>query len=177
VMRAAVQAGATMVNDVRALRTQGALEAVRDTGCAVCLMHMQGEPRTMQREPRYEDVVREIRAFLEERVRACTAAGIAAERIAIDPGFGFGKTAAHNLELLRRLGELTNEAIPVLVGLSRKALVGSILGRETGERLHGSLALAAVAVLNGARIVRAHDVAATLDAVKVANAVRTGEIH
>jgi dihydropteroate synthase len=174
VMRAAAAAGATLVNDVRALAEEGALEAVADTGCGVCLMHMQGEPRTMQLEPRYDDVVGEIRAFLEARVLACEAAGIARERIAVDPGFGFGKTAAHNLELLRRLPELTSGSQPVLVGLSRKSLVGTILGRNAGERLHGSLALAALAVLYGARIVRAHDIAATVDAVKVANTVRTG---
>ncbi|MGH8287095.1 MAG: dihydropteroate synthase [Steroidobacteraceae bacterium] len=176
VMRAAAESGASMINDVRALRAEGAIEAARDSRCGVCLMHMQGEPRTMQREPRYGDVVMEIKELLEERVRACTSAGIAPERIAIDPGFGFGKTAAHNLELLRRLGELTNGSHPVLVGLSRKSLVGSILGRDAGERLFGSLALAAVAVVNGARIVRAHDVAATLDVVKTANAVRTGDL-
>lgn len=176
VMRAAAESGASMINDVRAFRAEGAIEAARDSRCGVCLMHMQGEPRTMQREPRYGDVVTEVKELLEERVRACTSAGIAPERIAIDPGFGFGKTAAHNLELLRRLGELTNGSRPVLVGLSRKSLVGSILGRDAGERLFGSLALAALAVVNGARIVRAHDVAATLDVVKTANAVRTGDL-
>lgn len=176
VMRAAAESGASMINDVRAFRAEGAIEAARDSRCGVCLMHMQGEPRTMQREPRYGDVVTEVKELLEERVRACTSAGIAPERIAIDPGFGFGKTAAHNLELLRRLGELTNGSHPVLVGLSRKSLVGSILGRDAGERLFGSLALAALAVVNGARIVRAHDVAATLDVVKTANAVRTGDL-
>jgi dihydropteroate synthase len=177
VMRAAAESGASMINDVRALRAEGAIEAARDSRCGVCLMHMQGEPASMQREPRYGDVVAEISEFLGERVRACTSAGIAAERIAIDPGFGFGKTAAHNLELLRRLRELTTGAHPVLVGLSRKALVGSILGRDAGERLHGSIALAAVAVLHGARIVRAHDVAATLDAVRAAHAVLKGDIR
>jgi dihydropteroate synthase len=176
VMRAAASAGATLINDVRALAEQGALEAAAETGCGVCLMHMQGEPRTMQNEPRYGDVAGEIRAFLEARVAACVAAGISRERIAIDPGFGFGKTAAHNLELLQRLAELTGGSQPVLVGLSRKSLVGTILGRDGADRLHGSLALAAVAVLKGARIVRAHDVAATVDAVKVANAVRTGVV-
>ncbi len=176
VMRAAASAGASLINDVRALTEDGALEAAVETGCGVCLMHMQGEPRTMQKEPRYRDVTGEIRASLEARVEACVAAGIPRERIAIDPGFGFGKTAAHNLELLRRLTELTSGPQPVLVGLSRKSLVGTILGRNGADRLHGSLALAAVAVLQGARIVRAHDVAATVDAVKVANAVRTGEV-
>jgi dihydropteroate synthase len=176
VMRAAAAAGATLINDVRALSEDGALEAAAESGCGVCLMHMQGEPRTMQNEPRYDDVAGEIRAFLDARVQACVAAGIPRERIAIDPGFGFGKTAAHNLELLRRLSELTSGSQPVLVGLSRKALVGTILGRNAADRLHGSLALAALAVLQGARIVRAHDVAATVDAVKVADAVRTGVV-
>jgi dihydropteroate synthase len=176
VMRAAAAAGATLINDVRALTGEGALEAAADTGCGVCLMHMQGEPRTMQLQPRYGDVVGEIKAFLEARVQACADAGIPRERIAIDPGFGFGKTAAHNLELLRRLAELTSGSQPVLVGLSRKSLVGTILGRNAGDRLHGSLALAALAVLQGACVLRAHDVEATVDAVKVAHAVRTGEV-
>jgi len=177
VMRAAARAGATIINDVRALQEEGALEAARETRCGVCLMHMQGEPRSMQRDPQYGDVVGEIKAFLEARVAACTRAGIPPESLAIDPGFGFGKTARHNLELLRRLAEFTSGSHPVLVGLSRKALVGTILGRSAGDRLYGSLGLAAAAVLHGASIVRAHDVAATVDAVKVAHAVRTGEIR
>jgi dihydropteroate synthase len=174
VMRAALQAGASMINDVHALRTPGALEAVAASGAAVCLMHMQGEPRTMQVEPRYSDVVREVREFLQQRVEACERAGIARERIAIDPGFGFGKTLAHNLALLKALARLGRPDMPVLVGLSRKAMLGTILGKPAVERLPGSVALAAVAVLNGARIVRAHDVAETVDAVKVAAAVLGG---
>ena len=174
IMRAAIAAGATMINDVRALREPGALEAVATSQVAICLMHMQGEPRTMQVEPRYTDVVREVREFLENRLEACERAGIAPERIAIDPGFGFGKTLAHNLALLKALAQLGRPEVPVLVGLSRKAMLGTILGKPTAERLHGSVALATVAVLNGARIVRAHDVAETVDAVKVAAAVLEG---
>ncbi len=173
VMRAAAAAGAGLVNDVRALRAPGALEAAAATGCAIALMHMRGEPATMQHDPRYEDVVGEVKAFLLDRAQACREAGIGADRIAIDPGFGFGKALAHNLELLRRLPELAATGLPVLVGLSRKSSVGALTGRAVGERLAGSLALAALAVFNGARIVRAHDVAATVDAVKVAHAVRS----
>ncbi|MGH8150789.1 MAG: dihydropteroate synthase [Steroidobacteraceae bacterium] len=172
VIRAAVAAGAGLVNDVRALSMEGALAAAAATSCGVCLMHMQGEPLTMQRRPAYADVVKEVNEFLLARVQACRAAGIADERIAIDPGFGFGKTQAHNLELLRRLPELARGGVPLLVGLSRKSLVADLTGRPARERLSGSLALAALAVLNGACIVRAHDVAATLDAVRVALAVR-----
>jgi len=172
VMRAAAAGGAGLVNDVRALGAPGALECLAGLECAVCLMHMQGEPRTMQRDPTYGDVVREVKAFLIERAQACRAAGVAQERIAIDPGFGFGKTVAHNLELLRRLGELTGSGWPVLIGLSRKSMLAALTGRAAPARLPGSVALAAIAVLAGARIIRAHDVAATLDAVKVADAVR-----
>lgn len=174
VMRAAVEAGATMINDVRALREPGALRAAASLRAAVCLMHMQGEPRTMQLEPRYTDVVGEVREFLDERLQACERAGIARERIVIDPGFGFGKTLAHNLTLLRSLSRLGELGAPILVGLSRKAMLGTILGKPVDQRLHGSIALATVAVLNGARIIRAHDVAETVDAVKVAAAVLEG---
>jgi dihydropteroate synthase len=172
VMQAAVAAGAGMINDVRALREPGALEAAVASGCAVCLMHMLGEPRTMQDAPRYGDVVGEVRRFLEERVEACVAAGLPLERLALDPGFGFGKTLAHNLELLRRLGELAVRGRPILAGLSRKAMVGALTGRPAEERVHGSVALAVVAALNGARILRVHDVAATVDAVTVVAAVK-----
>jgi dihydropteroate synthase len=167
VMRAAVAAGAGLINDVRGLAEPGALEAVAGSGCAVCLMHMQGDPRTMQRAPSYVDVVKEVKAFLLERVQGCLAAGVAPGSIAIDPGFGFGKTLEHNLELLRHLGELTAAGWPVLVGLSRKSFVGTLTGRGAGERVHGSIAFAVIAALNGARIVRAHDVAATVDALKI----------
>jgi dihydropteroate synthase len=172
VMRAAAAAGAGLINDVRALGLPGALEAAADSGCAVCLMHMQGEPATMQRDPQYVDVVREVKAFLLERVQACRSAGVADDRIVLDPGFGFGKTLAHNLELLRRLPELTACGFPVLLGMSRKSSIAALTGRPAGERLYGSLAFAVIAVLHGARILRVHDVAATLDAVKVAVAVR-----
>jgi dihydropteroate synthase len=174
VMRAALAAGATMVNDVAALAGAGALEAVAATQAAVCLMHMQGEPRTMQREPRYGDVVGEVRAYLRGRVEACLAAGIGRDRIAVDPGFGFGKTLAHNLELLRGLPAIASDGCPVLVGLSRKSLVGQLTGRATGDRLAGSVALAVLAVMGGARIVRAHDVGATVDALRVAAAAGAG---
>ena len=167
VMRAAVAAGAGLINDVRAFAEPGALEAVVSSDCGVCLMHMQGDPRTMQRAPSYVDVVKEVKAFLVEGVQRCLAAGVAPGRLAIDPGFGFGKTLEHNLELLRHLGELTAAGWPVLVGLSRKSFVGTLTGRGAGERVHGSIAFAVIAALNGARIVRAHDVAATVDALKI----------
>lgn len=174
VMRAAADAGAHMINDVYGLRLPGALEAAAATDCAVCLMHMQGEPRTMQVNPTYEEVVTEVKAFLLERVQACRDAGIDERRIVIDPGFGFGKTVEHNLELLRRLDELTATGWPVLAGLSRKSMLGRILGRPVEERLAGSLALAMIAVERGARIMRVHDVAATVDVLKVLSAVREG---
>ena len=175
VMSAAIAAGATLVNDVRALREPGALDAVARTGAAVCLMHMQGEPRTMQASPAYEDVVAEVRRFLAGRVEACVAAGIARERICVDPGIGFGKLPEHNLALLAGLGRLADPAIPVLVGVSRKSLIGIITGRPAAERLAGSVAFAALAASRGAAIIRAHDVAATVDAVKVASALRRAE--
>jgi dihydropteroate synthase len=174
VMRAAVDEGATFINDVRALQSPGAMAAAASTRAAVCLMHMQGEPRTMQIEPRYDDVVREVREFLQRRVEDCARGGIRRERVVIDPGFGFGKTLQHNLALLNHLSQLTDLGVPVLAGLSRKAMLGTILGRAVDQRLHGSLALATVAVLKGARIIRAHDVAETVDAVKVAAAVLEG---
>jgi dihydropteroate synthase len=172
VMRAAAAAGAGLINDVRALREPGALAAAAASGCALCLMHLQGEPRTMQLAPYYVDVVSEVRAFLAARVAACRDAGIGAERLTVDPGFGFGKNLEHNLTLLRRLGELAADGVPVLVGLSRKSMLGKLTQREPGERLGGSVALAVIAALHGARIVRAHDVAATVDALKVVAAVQ-----
>jgi dihydropteroate synthase len=171
VMRAAVAAGAGLINDVKALNEPGALEAACAGEAAVCLMHMQGEPRSMQAHPVYADVVAEVAAFLQDRAHACERAGIARERIAIDPGFGFGKTLAHNLGLLAGLPRLASAGYPLLVGLSRKSMLGKLLGRGVEARLPGSLALATIAVLNGARIVRSHDVAETLDAVRVAQAV------
>jgi dihydropteroate synthase len=172
VMAAAIAAGASMVNDVRALRDPGAVEAVAASGAAVCLMHMQGEPRTMQAAPAYVDAVAEVRRFLGDRIAACTAAGIDRARICVDPGIGFGKLPAHNLALLAALDRLADDDVPVLVGVSRKSLVGIVTGRPAGERLAGSLAFAALAVARGAAIVRAHDVAETVDAVKVAGAFR-----
>jgi len=174
VMRAAAAAGAGLINDVRALSNPGALEAAAASGCAVCLMHMQGEPQTMQLAPHYTDLIAEVRGFLAARVAACLRAGFAAERLAVDPGFGFGKTLEHNLELLRHLGELSVEGRPLVVGLSRKSMLGTLTARAAGERLYGSVALAVIAALHGARIVRAHDVAATVEALKVVAAVQAG---
>ncbi len=172
VMRAASAAGAGLINDVRALREPGALAAAAASGCAVCLMHMQGEPRTMQRAPSYADVVGEVRTFLAGRVAESIAAGLTPERLVVDPGFGFGKTLEHNLALLRRLGELAADGPAVLVGLSRKSMLGTLTERAAGERVYGSVALAVIAALNGARIIRAHDVAATVEALKVTAAVQ-----
>jgi dihydropteroate synthase len=174
VMRQAVDAGARLINDVRALQLPGALQAAALSGAGVCLMHMQGDPRTMQQRPEYGDVVNEVKAMLAARVQACVAAGIAPERLCLDPGIGFGKLLAHNLELLRRLPELGTAGLPLLVGVSRKSLLRELTGRAVGERLAGSVALAAIAVLRGAHIVRAHDVAATYDALRVAAALRGG---
>lgn len=172
-MREALAAGADIINDVNALRAEGAealLAAHPDAG--VCLMHMQGDPGTMQRRPEYVDVVNEVKAMLAARVQACIAAGIAPERLCLDPGIGFGKLLPHNLELLRRFPELGTEGMPLLIGVSRKSLLRELTGRAVGERLAGSVALAAIAVLRGAHIVRAHDVAATYDALRVAAALR-----
>jgi dihydropteroate synthase len=171
VMRAAIDAGAAMINDVYALRQPGALEAVAASDVGVCVMHMQGEPRTMQDDPVYGDVVAEVKAFLDERVAACEAAGIGRDRIVIDPGFGFGKKAVHNLELIRGIPTLARSGLPVLAGLSRKSVLGKITGRMVGDRIHSSVAAALVAVARGARIVRVHDVAATRDALAVWTAV------
>jgi dihydropteroate synthase len=175
VMVAAVEAGADIINDVRALQERGALAAVARTRAGACLMHMQGDPRTMQAAPGYSNVVAEVREFLAARIAAAEAAGISHDRLAVDPGFGFGKRAPDNLALLRRLAEFAVLRAPVLVGLSRKSLLATLTGRDVHHRLAGSVALASIAVLNGARIVRAHDVAATVDAVRVAAAVAQGE--
>jgi dihydropteroate synthase len=175
VMRAAVAAGADIINDVRALDAPGALAAARDTGAGVCLMHMKGEPRTMQEAPAYDNVVAEVRSYLEQRIGACVTAGIARPRIVADPGFGFGKRIVDNLELLKQLADLDALGVPLLVGLSRKSMLARLTGRPVEQRTAGSVALAAIAVLNGARIVRAHDVAATRDAIRVAAAVSQGE--
>jgi dihydropteroate synthase len=175
VMRAACEAGADIINDIRALTAPGALAAAASTRAGVCLMHMQGEPRTMQIAPRYEDVVREVSAYLAARVTACRAAGIDAARLAVDPGFGFGKRVADNLALLKHLARFQELGVALAVGLSRKSMLATLTGRDVGDRTAGSVALAAIAVLHGARIVRAHDVAATVDAIRVAAAVSQGE--
>jgi dihydropteroate synthase len=167
VMRQALAAGASMVNDVTALTAPGALETVAGGGGAVCLMHMQGEPGTMQNAPRYDDVVAEVRGFLRGRVAACLAAGMARERLAVDPGFGFGKSLEHNVALLAGLSAIAADGVPVLAGLSRKRMIGALTGRAEGERLAGSLAAAVVAAMHGARIIRAHEVRETVDALAV----------
>jgi len=175
VMRAACDAGADIINDVRALIAPGALAAAASTRAGVCLMHMQGEPRTMQLAPRYEDVVGEVSTYLTARVAACRDAGIDVARIAVDPGFGFGKRVVDNLALLKHLARFQELGVVLAVGLSRKSMLATLTGREVADRTAGSVALAAIAVLNGARIVRAHDVAATVDAIRVAAAVSQGE--
>ena len=173
VMRAACAAGADLINDVNALRANGAVAAAADTGAAVCLMHMQGEPRTMQQAPQYADVVAEVRDFLGRRVIDCVDAGIPRERLCVDPGFGFGKNLGHNLALLAGLDTLSTLGLPVLVGFSRKSMLGAIAGRSTPDaRLTAGIATAALAVSRGALIVRTHDVAETRDAVRVAWVVR-----
>ena len=171
VIQAAVRAGASLVNDVYALRREGVLEMAASLEVAVCLMHMQGEPRTMQDNPHYEDVVGEVADFLAGRVAACVSAGVPRERIVVDPGFGFGKTASHNVELLANLDQLKSLELPLLVGLSRKNTLGRLTGRSVDERLAAGLAAAVLAVERGAHIVRTHDVGATVDALKVTAAV------
>jgi dihydropteroate synthase len=175
VMRAAVAAGASMINDVRALSLDGALDAAIELQVPVCLMHMQGQPDTMQQDPHYDDVVGEVTQFLRERVAQCRDAGLGDDLIVIDPGFGFGKTPADNIELLASLGSLLNIGPPVLIGVSRKSTLGQITGREVEERLPASITAAVLAVERGASIVRAHDVAETVDALRVARAVTEAE--
>jgi dihydropteroate synthase len=176
VMRAAVAAGAVMINDVRALQADGALQAAAELNLPVCLMHMQGQPRCMQNQPHYDDVVADVASFLESRVTACVDAGIDESLIVVDPGFGFGKTLQHNIQLLANLRQLAARGRPLLVGISRKSALGSITGRDVHERLPASLAAAVIACMNGAKIIRAHDVAATVDALKIVRAVNTVEI-
>lgn len=171
VMREAAGCGADMINDVYALRREGALDAAADSGLAVCLMHMQGEPATMQENPCYEDVVGEIMEFLQARVAACESAGIVRDRIAVDPGFGFGKTRAHNVRLLADLASLAALGLPLLVGLSRKRILGEITGRTVDERVAAGVSAAVLAVARGAHIVRTHDVGPTVDALRVATTV------
>jgi len=175
VMRAALDAGASMVNDIDALQAPGALDVLAASEAAVCLMHMQGRPRTMQQAPQYENVVAEVSAFLRGRADVAMAAGIDRERIVIDPGFGFGKSVEHNLELLRHLRRFTEAGYPVLAGLSRKSMLGAITGRPVEQRLQASVAAALLAVERGAAIVRVHDVAATRDALAVWSALRGGD--
>jgi len=171
VMRAALEAGAAMVNDVMALRVPGALETAASSGAAVCLMHMQGDPRTMQQAPEYVDVVDEVRTFLQDRVMACEAAGISRDRLVIDPGFGFGKTLQHNLALLKHLDRLVELGLPVLAGLSRKSMLGTLTGRAIDQREFAGVAAHLAALARGARLVRVHNVAAMRDALAVWNAV------
>ncbi len=173
VMRESARLGAGLINDVRSLQRDGALDAALDTGLPVCLMHMRGEPGNMQDDPRYPDILQEVRGFLEERIGVCESVGIARERIVIDPGFGFAKTQSHNLNLFRQMDRLMDIGCPLLVGVSRKSMIGRALQREVGERLYGSLALAALAVTKGASIIRVHDVAQTVDVVRMIHAVES----
>jgi len=175
VMRAAAQAGAGLINDVYALRLPGALAAAAETALPVCLMHMQGEPRSMQSDPHYDDVVSEVVGFLAARIAACEAAGLSRDRILADPGFGFGKTLGHNLTLLRRLPELSALGVPLLVGMSRKSMIGALVDAPPGGRLPGSVAAAVLAAWHGAAVVRVHDVAATVQALRVVEAVREAD--
>ncbi len=174
VMAAALGAGAAIINDVHALRAPGARRLAAAAGVGVCLMHMQGEPRTMQDDPRYDDVVAAVARFLDDERRLCLAAGIEREAIVLDPGIGFGKRLAHNLTLLRELPRLAELGSPLLIGVSRKKMIGRVLGRDVGERLYGGLGLAALAVGRGANIIRTHDVGATRDAILMASAVMQG---
>lgn len=171
VMSAAVKAGACLINDVRALREEGAIEAVSELDVPVCMMHMQGDPRTMQNQPQYENVVEEIKAFFRDRIQLCKEAGISNNRIIIDPGIGFGKTLDQNLSILKNLTEFSKMEFPVLLGVSRKSMLGTLLDQSVDQRLFGSIALASAACLAGVAIIRAHDVKATCEAIKVCQAV------
>ena len=175
VMRESARLGAGLINDVRSLRREGALQAAAESGLPVCLMHMQGEPETMQKNPHYDDLLAEVQAFFAERMAACTAAGIDAERIILDPGFGFAKNLQHNLSLFKHMQVLHGFARPLLVGVSRKSMIGQALGREVDQRLAGGLALAALAVAKGACILRVHDVAETVDLVRMIAAVEAAQ--
>jgi dihydropteroate synthase len=171
VMREAVRAGAGLINDVNALRAPDALEAAAAAGVPVCLMHMRGEPRTMQEDPVYDDLIPDLLGFFRRRIDACTQAGVARERLLLDPGFGFGKTLRHNLLLLNQLGRFAELGLPLLAGISRKSMIGALLDKPAAERLYGSLAAAVLAAERGAVILRVHDVGPTVDALKVAGAV------
>lgn len=175
VMRAALAGGASMINDITGMTHPEAIAAVAGADCAVCVMHMQGEPGTMQQSPSYDDVVFEVRQFLSSAVSRCRQAGIADERLLLDPGFGFGKTLEHNLALLNKLTAVSIENLPLLAGLSRKSMLGAITGRPVGQRLAASVAAALIAAQNGANILRVHDVAATKDALAVWQAIGQGE--
>jgi len=171
VMYETIKSGATMINDINALRSPGALEAVADGDVTICLMHMQGKPKYMQSDPKYKDVIEEIKYFLRQRIDVVEAAGIALDRIVIDPGFGFGKTLEHNLKLLRYLDQFTDLGVPILAGLSRKSMLRDITGNKKGDLVYSSIAAALMAAVNGAKILRVHDVKATKDALKVYNSV------
>ena len=171
VIALAAKAGAGLINDVRALSRKGALQAASDTQLPVCLMHMQGNPKTMQNDPTYDCIVEDISHYFDERIKHCNQSGIPTERILIDPGFGFGKTLSHNLQLLKHLDILASKGLPVLVGMSRKSMIGNVLNRPVDERLYGGLATAVMAYERGAHIVRVHDVAPTVDALRMAHAI------
>ena len=175
VIRDSAEVGAGLINDVRSLRRPGAMQAAAASQLPVCLMHMQGEPGSMQDNPHYDDVTAEVVAFLRERIAACERAAITRERLLVDPGFGFAKTVSHNLQLMQEIAELQALALPVLIGVSRKSLFGKVLGRDVSERLSGSLAAAVMCVERGAMIVRAHDVKETVDVVRFAHAVRESQ--
>ncbi len=177
VMHESLSAGASMINDIQALCVPGALEAVRDSSCGLCLMHMQGVPGTMQHSPVYGDVVREVMDFLQERVHTCCQHGIDSERIVLDPGFGFGKSVLHNLALFKELTAFSALACPVLVGVSRKSMLGAVTGRRVEERMPASIAAALLAAQKGAKILRVHDVAATRDALAILAAIEEGEVN
>jgi len=176
VMRAALEAGASMINDITGMTRPGAIEAVADSDCAVCIMHMQGEPGTMQQAPVYGDVLAEVRDFFVEQVANCRSAGIADERLVLDPGFGFGKTLEHNLKLFRELGSLAIDGLPLFIGVSRKTMLGAITGRPVDQRLAASIAAALVGAQKGAKILRVHDVAATRDALAIWSAIEQGDV-
>ncbi len=177
VMRAAVAAGAGLINDVQALQQAGALEAAAELDVPVCLMHAQGSPQTMQADPRYDDVVREVTDFLSQRVAACEAAGISRDKLMLDPGFGFGKKAVHNLRLMKRLSDLISEGLPVLVGVSRKSMIGASLKVSVEERLAASLSLATLAVWQGVKLIRSHDVKETVQAITMCHHVMQVRDH
>ncbi|RUO56052.1 dihydropteroate synthase [Pseudidiomarina homiensis] len=175
VMAEGLKQGVAMINDIRALRDNGALALLAQHDADVCLMHMQGEPRTMQHEPRYDDVVVEVKAFLQDRIRACEQAGIHKERLFLDPGFGFGKSVRHNYQLLQRMQAFHELQLPLLIGVSRKSMLGHVTGRDVTDRLPASLAAATIAAMKGARIIRVHDVRETVDAMKIVAATLAGD--